>query len=196
MSSFNGSGIFVISGSGLPYVSGTTISSTVANTLDSDLATGLSNTICKDGQSTPTANIPMGGFKLTGLAAPTIAGDALRFENTTAWVPTDQSGAGLVITVTNAGYIRSGGLVTAWADITFPVTADGSNVKLSLPVAATNVTAPGGAFGLYGVGGSTDFAIVDANAATFLTYTSAGNPRINSQYSNTRFRFNARYPAA
>lgn len=58
MSAFNGSGVFVISGSGLPYVAGTTISSTVANTLDSDLATGLSNAICKDGQTTTTASIP------------------------------------------------------------------------------------------------------------------------------------------
>ncbi len=62
MSAFNGSGVFVISGAGLPYVSGTTISSSVANTLDSDLATGLSTCICKDGQSTPTANLTLGTY--------------------------------------------------------------------------------------------------------------------------------------
>lgn len=84
MSAFNGSGVFVISGSGLPYVAGTTISSTVANTLDSDLATGLSNTICKDGQTTPTGNIPLGGFKLTGVGSPTAAGDALIYGTTAA----------------------------------------------------------------------------------------------------------------
>ncbi len=37
--------------------------------------------ITKDGQTTPTANIPLGGFKLTGLGAATTNGDALRFEN-------------------------------------------------------------------------------------------------------------------
>lgn len=79
MSAFNGSGTFVISGTGLPYVTGTTISSTVANQLNTDLASGLSNVICKDGQTTPTANIPMGNFKITGLGAATNAGDALSY---------------------------------------------------------------------------------------------------------------------
>lgn len=81
MSGFNGSGTYVISGTGLPYVTGTTISSTVANQLNADLATGLSNVICKDGQSTPTNNIPMGAFKLTGLGVATATGDALSYGN-------------------------------------------------------------------------------------------------------------------
>jgi len=33
---------------------------------DEDIATGLSNVICKDGQTTITANIPFSGFKITG----------------------------------------------------------------------------------------------------------------------------------
>lgn len=77
MSAFNGSGTFVITGTGLPYVTGTTISSTVANQLNADLATGLSTTITKDGQTTPTANIPMGGFKITGLGQATASGNAV-----------------------------------------------------------------------------------------------------------------------
>lgn len=32
-------------------------------------ATGLSTAICKDGQTTPTANLPMGGFRHTGVGA-------------------------------------------------------------------------------------------------------------------------------
>lgn len=79
MSAFNGSGTFVISGTGLPYVTATTISSTVANQLNTDLATGLSTCITKDGQTTPTANIPMGSFKLTGVALATATGDALSY---------------------------------------------------------------------------------------------------------------------
>lgn len=79
MSQFDGNGNFVISGTGLPYVANTTISSTVANTLNSNLATGLSTTICRDGQSTISANIPWAGFKITGLGAATTAGDALSY---------------------------------------------------------------------------------------------------------------------
>lgn len=42
----------------------------------SDIATnGLSDCITRDGQSPPTANLPMGGFKLTGNAAGTAATD-------------------------------------------------------------------------------------------------------------------------
>lgn len=79
MSAFNGSGTFVITGTGLPYITGTTISSTVGNQLNTDLATGLSTCITKNGQTTPTANIPMAGFKITGLAVGTTLGDALSY---------------------------------------------------------------------------------------------------------------------
>jgi hypothetical protein len=78
--SYNGSGTFVLV-AGNPVITGTTISSTTMNNTLSDIATGLSTAVTKDGQTTPTANIPMGGFKLTGLGAATAAGDALRFEN-------------------------------------------------------------------------------------------------------------------
>lgn len=57
-------------------VTGTTISSTWANNTLSDLATALTNSIAKDGQTTPTANLPMGGFKLTGLGTGSAATDS------------------------------------------------------------------------------------------------------------------------
>ena len=75
----NGSGAYSLP-SGNPVVTGAVISSTWANTTLSDIATALTNSIAKDGQTTPTANLPMGGFKLTGLGAATSAGDALRHE--------------------------------------------------------------------------------------------------------------------
>jgi hypothetical protein len=74
--SYNGSGTFVINTAGQPVVSGTVISSTAFNALTADLATGLSTAITKDGQTTPTANIPMGNNKITGLAVGTAAADA------------------------------------------------------------------------------------------------------------------------
>lgn len=77
--SYNGSGGFNLV-SGNPVVDGTTITSAWANTTLADLAAGLSNALCKDGQSTPTADIKFGGFKAKGLAAGTVAGDAVRFE--------------------------------------------------------------------------------------------------------------------
>lgn len=49
------------------------ITASRVDTEDTGFATGLSNTICKDGQSTPTANLPMGGFAHTGVANATAA---------------------------------------------------------------------------------------------------------------------------
>lgn len=43
---------------------------------DDNFAAGLSNTLTKDGQSQPTANIPMNGKKLVNLGAPTVGTDA------------------------------------------------------------------------------------------------------------------------
>src|SRR5687768_13761925 len=43
---------------------------------DDDLASGLSNTICRDGQSQITANIPFNGKKIINLANPTDPQDA------------------------------------------------------------------------------------------------------------------------
>jgi hypothetical protein len=110
--SYNGTGTFVINTSGQPVVSGTTITSTAFNALTSDLATGLSTAICKDGQTIVTANIPLNGFKLTGVGAPTTTNDALTYSQP-AVVSTliigslsgllKGNGSGSVITAASAG---------------------------------------------------------------------------------------------
>lgn len=46
-----------------------------------DIATGLSTCITKDGQTVITANIPMAGFKLTGLALGSAANDSASVQN-------------------------------------------------------------------------------------------------------------------
>lgn len=50
-----------------PVVTGTTISSTWVNSTLSDIATEITNSLPRDGQAAPTANIPMGGYKLTNM---------------------------------------------------------------------------------------------------------------------------------
>ena len=91
--SYNGSGVFTINTAGQPVITGTTISSTTFNSLTADLATGLTTALTKDGQSTPTANIGMGAFKITNLAAGTVASDAARLDQV-------QGGAATFISVT------------------------------------------------------------------------------------------------
>jgi hypothetical protein len=75
---YNGSGTYSLP-AGNPVVTGTAISSTTTNNTNSDIATALTNCMTRDGQSPPTANIPMGGNKLTGLASGTASGDALQY---------------------------------------------------------------------------------------------------------------------
>jgi hypothetical protein len=91
--SYNGSGTFNINTAGQPVVTGTVITSTAFNLLTSDLATGLSTALTKDGQTTPTANIPMGTFKITGLGAGTNATDSAQYGQL-------QAGATTIATVT------------------------------------------------------------------------------------------------
>lgn len=79
--SFNGSGTFNINTAGQPVVDGTAITSSVFNALTADIASGLSTCVTKDGQTTPTANLPMGGFKLTGLALGLATTDSARMDN-------------------------------------------------------------------------------------------------------------------
>ena len=95
---FNGSGTFVINSTGQPVVTGTVISSSAFNALTADLATGLTTTLTKDGQTTPTANIPMGTFKITGMGAGTSSTDAVNLSQL-------QNSTGTFLTVTGTDTI-------------------------------------------------------------------------------------------
>lgn len=72
----NGSGTYVVNSAGQPVVSATPITAAAFNAYTADAATAMSNRICKDGQTTVTANIPFGGYKLTGVGAATARTDA------------------------------------------------------------------------------------------------------------------------
>lgn len=63
----NGSGTYSLP-AGNPVVTGTTITSTWANNTLNDIASALTQSIAIDGQSTPTADLTMGGYKLTNVA--------------------------------------------------------------------------------------------------------------------------------
>lgn len=73
----DGSGTYSLP-SGNPVTTGTTISSTTHNNTMSDIASALTASVAKDGQTTMTANLPMGGFKLTNLAAGSASADSVR----------------------------------------------------------------------------------------------------------------------
>ena len=124
--SYNGSGTFNINTAGQPVVTGTTITSTAFNLLTADLATGLTTALTKDGQTTPTANIPMGTFKITGLGAGTSATDAAQYGQL-------QIGATTIATVT--------GTDTLTGTLTPALAAYATGNKFSFIAVATNTGA-------------------------------------------------------
>ena len=73
----NGSGTYSLV-SGNPVVTGTTISSATHNTTMSDIATALTASLARDGQTTPSANLPMGAYKHTGVGASNATTDYAR----------------------------------------------------------------------------------------------------------------------
>lgn len=125
--SYNGSGTFNINSAGQPVVSGTVISSTAFNALTADLATGLTTALTKDGQTTPTANITLGGYKITNLAAGTAAADAVRFSQL-------QGGS-------TSTYITAAGADTITGTVTPTLTAYTTGQQFSFVAAGTNTTA-------------------------------------------------------
>jgi hypothetical protein len=124
--SYNGNGVFLINTAGQPVTPGTVISSTAFNALTADLAGGLTNAITKDGQSTPTSNIPMGGFKITGLGAATNPNDAVRLAQL-------QGGTFNYVTVT--------GTDTLLGSLTPPITSYAVGAMYTFIVQNTNTSA-------------------------------------------------------
>lgn len=67
----NGSGVYTLP-AGNPVTTGTVISSTWANNTLSDLGNAMTASIAYDGQTTPVANLPMGGYIHTGVGNATL----------------------------------------------------------------------------------------------------------------------------
>ena len=83
---FNGAGVFSRLYSWVTdAVNGLPISPSRMDADSNDIAAGLTLCLTKNGQSTPTANLPMGGYKLTGLGTGSAASDSVNFGQLTAY---------------------------------------------------------------------------------------------------------------
>jgi hypothetical protein len=131
---FNGSGTFTVYTPGNPIANGDTSNATYFNNTMTDFATGLSNTMTKDGQGVPTANIPMGNNKIVNLANGTISTDAAAYGQVTAAITTAataaQNGSQTYLTAvsgTNTITATLTGLTAYTAGLTVRFTAAGAN---------------------------------------------------------------------
>jgi hypothetical protein len=131
------------------YVPGTTILATSVNSDLNDMAQALTASIARDGQTTPTANIPLGGFRITGLGNATAATDAATLGQVDGRAEIDLASA----STTNIGAQQSDNVrITGTTTITsFGTIASGVTRQLRFAAAltlthnATSLILPGGA---------------------------------------------------
>jgi hypothetical protein len=114
----------------------------------------------------------------------------------TNWTPTDASGAGLSLTVSDAYYSVSGQTCTVTFNITYPTTADASAAKIGGVPCATNGTAnsvAGGAPSFTTV--TTPFTFLLSSSATpqILLYSYGGAALANSALSGEVIRASITY---
>lgn len=143
----NGAGTYVLP-AGNPVVTGTIITSAWANGTLPDVGAEITNSVPRDGQAPPTANLPMGGFRHTGAQDPVTAQDYVtkNYLTTAALAfgvfPLNASSAALINGL-NIGYAlaRLNTPVSAPADITedtlwtvtIPANAMGPNGMIRIP---------------------------------------------------------------
>lgn len=136
---FDDAGTFEVTTPGQPVSPHTVISSTNFNALVQDLAGGLSTAICRDGQSTVSANIPMNSKKFTGLAVGTARTDSASLANI-------QDGTGVYVATVggsaDAITLTPSPAITAYAaGQTFRFIASGANTT-AVTVAVSGLAGP------------------------------------------------------
>ena len=138
----NGLGTYSLP-AGQPVVSGSTISSSTFNTLTSDLATALTQSLAIDGQSVPTANLGMGGFKITNAAVGTATTDVATLANFASppAIGSTAPAAGSFTTVAASGAV-SAATVTTTGSAAITSTADQAACVYSLKSCNTTNTWP------------------------------------------------------
>lgn len=139
------SGTFSLYTPGNPVVTATTITTSWANNTLSDIATALTTCVLKDGTQTITANLPMAGFKFTGLGAGSANGDSLRYEQLFS-----------TSAVTLLGEIR----LTAGNALTATGTVQADALQLTATINRVTTTASGTGAKLYSSPAAGSFQVV------------------------------------
>ena len=150
----NGSGTYNRAVS--PYTAGTTITAATVNQEMDDIATALTGSMARDGQSPATANIPMGGNRITGLANAVANTDAATLGQVDGRAEVDLASAGTTdigaaasnnvritgtTTITSFGTAANG--VTRELRFAGALTLTHNATSLFLPGAANIITAAG-----------------------------------------------------
>jgi hypothetical protein len=124
-------------------------------------------------------------------------GSATFIVGPSAFVPTDQSGAGLVFTGVSVQQYQLGNMVFMYGTLTYPVTGDGSVASISLPVAVPNhAYAEVACVMANGTGLPIAMQAAKNSSATRFRNASSGAVLHNSDLSASIMWFNLIYPAS
>lgn len=171
----NGSGTYNRAVS--PYTAGTSITAATVNSEMDDIATALTGSMARDGQSPPTANIPMGGFRLTGLA--------------NAIAITDATPLGQVASLAGATMTGALGVIVGTAALPGVFVSGDLNTGLFQPSADTLAVTVGGAevarFGANGLQSAAPWVDLASATTTDLGAQTTDNLRITGTTTITGF---------
>jgi hypothetical protein len=205
----NGSGTYQLP-AGNPVVTGTTISSTVHNNTMSDIATALTGSLARNGEAPPTANLPMGGFKLTDLASGSDATDSAAYSQTynapatttIASASTVNIGAALTSNIAISGTtaiaafdsVAEGIIRTVVYTGAVPITYNATTMQLFNGASRTNAPGDASVFKSLGSGNWKEIAYIPATAAAARTSLgldpiigTAGSVSLRSRIINGNF---------
>ncbi len=171
----NGSGTYNRAVS--PYTAGTIITAATVNSEMDDIATALTQSMARDGQSPAQANIPMGGFRLTGL------GNAI--------ASTDAAALGQVAALAGATMTGALGVIAGTAALPGVFVSGDTNTGLFQPAADTLAVTVGGAevarFGANGLQSALPWVDLASATTTDLGAQTTDNLRITGTTTITSF---------
>tara|TARA_R110001592_G_scaffold276294_1_gene543429 strand:- start:174 stop:980 length:807 start_codon:yes stop_codon:yes gene_type:complete len=135
-------------------------------------------------------------FSATG-DGPTMTSELLDDYEEGTWTLTDQSGAGLSLTVYVATYTKIGNQVFFEIGMLFPTTSNTTEIKLSLPFTAKNTNDnTGGAAMTTTNSGRNDSLVVGRNTAFLHVQSNLNAGATNANYSGKQLRCAGQYTTA
>jgi hypothetical protein len=151
----------------------------------------------------PTGFANLSGITFPATQVPSADANTLDDYEEGTWTVTDQSGAGLTFGSNKGTYTKIGSMVYFAFDITFPVTANGTGIKFSLPFTIGSVPS-GGASGSLGGGFVTYSEYTSAitggytlaATATMILYGISGATITNANQSGKEFALAGFYRAS
>jgi hypothetical protein len=164
-----------------PYVAGATITAATVNSEMDDIATALTQSMPRNGEAPATANIPMGGFRLTGLGNAIINTDAATLGQITSYA------------LAKAGDTATGafGVIAGTATAPGVFVSGDTNTGLFQPAPDTLAVTVGGAevarFGANGLQSASPWVDLASAATTDLGAQTTANLRITGTTTITSF---------